>query len=188
MDSVKRLGKGSSQSIKSPEIRAKSIFSRTSGLSYGPGGNRTRVRKQFPRGFSHHSCFFAFPPHGGKQQPPYVSSFMIRLHTQSLVCIVSRDHDAGDREHGYSRADERTYAATATVLLSVKFRVPVIAQSGLRMASSTSLPPSKPVQALGDTYHTTVYRERQSLLCRLRSRLFSCFFEFAELFSRFNIS
>ena len=73
----------------------------------GPGGNRTRVRKPLPRSISHHSCLFTFPQPGGRQQPQGFSSFIIRLRAQSFARIVSRNHDAGDREYGYNRADEQ---------------------------------------------------------------------------------
>lgn len=73
----------------------------------GPGGNRTRVRKPVRRGIFHHSCLFTFPHTGGRQQPHVLSSFIIRPLTQSLVSVVSRNHDAGYRKYGYNRADER---------------------------------------------------------------------------------
>ena len=73
----------------------------------GPGGNRTRVRKHVRRGIFHHSCLFTFPHTGGKQQPPVLSSFIVRPLTQSLASVVSRNHDAGYRKYGYNRADER---------------------------------------------------------------------------------
>ena len=73
----------------------------------GPGGNRTRVRKPVPRGISHHSCFFTFPQLCGRQQPHSISSFIIRPQAQSFACVVSRNHDAGNREYGYNRADEQ---------------------------------------------------------------------------------
>ena len=91
---------------------------------------------------------FTFPHPTGEQRPSGFSSFIIRLQTQSFACIVSRNNDAGYRRYGYDRADGCDYAATATVLSAFNFKVPVLSWSGPRMASSTSKPPSKPVQAL----------------------------------------
>ena len=65
------------------------------------------VRKLLHQGISHHSCLFPFPRLSGRQQPHKLSSFMLRPRTQSLIRVVSRNHDAGDREYGYNRADER---------------------------------------------------------------------------------
>ena len=39
--------------------------------------------------------------------PQPISSFIIRLQTQSFACIVSRNHNAGYRKYGYNRADEQ---------------------------------------------------------------------------------
>ncbi len=82
----------------------------------------------------------------GTPAGPVASS--IRINGQSLPYTVSRDHDARIRIHGEIRADERTYAATATLLLSVKFRIPVFNAFRTRMAAISSVYPSKPVQAL----------------------------------------
>ncbi|MBM6632702.1 hypothetical protein, partial [Streptococcus pneumoniae] len=71
------------------------------------------------------AVLLTFPPACGGQQPHAFSSFIIRLPAQSFAGIVFRNHDAGCRMCGCIRADEQPQAATATVLLSVKFKVPV---------------------------------------------------------------
>ena len=91
---------------------------------------------------------FTFPHPAGEQRPSGFSSFIIRLQTQSFACIVSRNNDAGYRTYGCARADGCDYAATANSLSAFNFKNPVLSWSGPRMASSTSKPPSKPVQAL----------------------------------------
>ena len=91
---------------------------------------------------------FTFPHPAGEQRPSGFSSFIIRLQTQSFACIVSRNNDAGYRTYGCDRADGCDYAATANSLSAFNFKNPVLSWSGPRMASSTSKPPSKPVQAL----------------------------------------
>ena len=50
---------------------------------------------------------FTFPQPNGEQRPSGISSFIIRLQTQSFACIVSRNHNAGYRKYGYNRADEQ---------------------------------------------------------------------------------
>jgi len=91
---------------------------------------------------------FKFPHPAGERRPSGFSSFIIRLQTQSFACIVSRNNDAGYRTYGCDRADGCDYAATANSLSAFNFKNPVLSWSGPRMASSTSKPPSKPVQAL----------------------------------------
>ena len=60
---------------------------------------------------------FTFPQSRGEGRPRGFGSFMLRLHAQSFACIVSRNHNAGDREYGDNRADgHSTQAATANVL------------------------------------------------------------------------
>ena len=50
---------------------------------------------------------FSFPHPDGEQRPSGISSFILRLQTQSFACIVSRNYNAGYRKYGYNRADER---------------------------------------------------------------------------------
>ena len=69
---------------------------------------------------------FTFPHMCGRRLPYMFGSFILRLSAQSFALIVSRNHDAGNREYGYNRADGcSNYAATANLLslaFNFKFR------------------------------------------------------------------
>lgn len=55
----------------------------------GPDGNRTRVQKPIPCPSTSVVYSLTFPPQDLNKHNSCFSSFMIRPHTQSLICVVS---------------------------------------------------------------------------------------------------
>ncbi len=74
-------------------------------FAYGADGSRTRVRNPIPCTSTSVVCCLTFPLPGESKHPPGFSSFMIRPHTQSFVCVVSYVVDARLLTHRYARAD-----------------------------------------------------------------------------------
>ena len=71
----------------------------------GPDGNRTRVQKSIPCSSTSVVYYFTFPPRNLNKHNSRFSSFMIRPHTQSLICVVSHVVEAWLLKRGCSRSD-----------------------------------------------------------------------------------
>lgn len=71
----------------------------------GPDGNRTRVQKPIPCPSTSVVYCLTFPPRNLNKHNSRFSSFMIRPHTQSLVCVVSHVVEAWLPKRGCFRSD-----------------------------------------------------------------------------------
>lgn len=63
-------------------------------VASGIDGNRTRVQRSLHRTSTSVVCILTFPLRRPYRHGYRFSSFIIRLHTQSLICIVSYIVDA----------------------------------------------------------------------------------------------
>ena len=115
----------------------------------GPGGNRTRVRRNPHTGISHHSHHFR---HSLRQTPddgllPLVASYIFCC-LKALAAEVLTSHDTRLPDSERSGPDGSAYAAKANFSSAFIFNSHILTQlRDLRMASHTSTSPSKPVLA-----------------------------------------
>ena len=115
----------------------------------GPGGNRTRVRRNPHTGISHHSHHFI---HSLRQTPddgllPLVASYIFCC-LKALAAEVLTSHDTRLPDSERSGPDGSAYAAKANFSSAFIFNSHILTQlRDLRMASHTSTSPSKPVLA-----------------------------------------